>query len=76
MVVSTQRPARIAQRLAPLPRCATITRPWAKAGDGSVKLVLKMNSYDNPWKSQRRIPCWNISSGRPNLPQVTDSRPR
>ena len=42
-------PPRNAQRLAPLPRCATITRPWATSGaiSGSTEA---MYSYDRPWK--------------------------
>ena len=42
-------PPFIAQRLAPLPRCATITRPSAISGaiSGSTEA---MYSYDRPWK--------------------------
>ena len=48
-VLSTLLPSFIAHRLAPLPRCATITRPSAISGAtcGSTEA---MYSYDRPWK--------------------------
>ena len=48
-VLSTLLPFFIAHRLAPLPRCATITRPSAISGatSGSTEA---MYSYDRPWK--------------------------
>ncbi len=49
MVVSRGIPARRAQRLAPLPRCAAITRPDAMAGAMRGR-TLAMYSYDSPWK--------------------------
>ena len=48
-VLSRLLPFFIAHMLAPLPRCATMTRPWAISGatDGSTDA---MYSYESPWK--------------------------
>jgi hypothetical protein len=48
-VLSTLRRFLIAHRLAPLPRCATITRPPAISGAASGKTDA-MYSYESPWK--------------------------
>ena len=47
IVVSTLLPSRMAQRLAPLPRCATTVRLAASAGEISARR-LAMNSNDSP----------------------------
>ena len=39
----------MAQRLAPLPRCATITRPSAMSG-ATAGSAEAMYSYERPWK--------------------------
>ena len=39
----------MAQRLAPLPRCATITRPSAMSG-ATAGSAEAMYSYESPWK--------------------------
>ncbi len=48
-VLSTLLPSFSAHRLAPLPRCATMTRPSAISGatSGSTEA---MYSYERPWK--------------------------
>ena len=46
-VLSTLLPSRIAHRLAPLPRCATITRPLAISG-ATAGNADAMYSYDSP----------------------------
>ena len=48
-VLSTLLPFFIAHRLAPLPRCATMTRPSAISGATSGSTDA-MYSYDRPWK--------------------------
>ena len=49
IVLSTLRPACMAQSDAPLPRWAAITRPAAASGATSGKTEA-MYSYDSPWK--------------------------
>ena len=49
MVLSTLRPPFNAHIEAPLPRCATITRPAVISG-ATFGNVLAMYSYERPWK--------------------------
>ena len=49
IVLATLRPACMAHMLAPLPRCATTTRPVAVFGS-RLGRTLAMYSYESPWK--------------------------
>ena len=55
MVVSMLVPSRMAQRLAPLPRCATTVRFAASSGEMARSLPA-MASYDRPWNPYFRTP--------------------
>ena len=52
----------IAQRLAPLPRCATMTRPCAISGATSSSTDA-MYSYESPWNPYRCTPPRHKSRG-------------
>ncbi len=61
-VLSTLFRSRIAHRLAPLPRCATMTRPCAISGATSGRTDA-MYSYERPWKPYRWTPLAQMSRG-------------
>ena len=48
MLVSTGLPSRTAARLAPLPRWARMTRPWAASAPARRASSPMRNAYDNP----------------------------